>query len=152
MTSSMNCTHICHSLHASDHGSYKTATHRHKWKNSILKSISVIDAVLNAATKPQHEQDDFEAEVAAILHDDPFEEYHQPFNQNNVPDNLAIMLKPAEASSRLETLLREHLPSFQAHSTGAFDRGCRPSIIVRYWIPATILLVSIYLNPPKLII
>jgi len=146
MNYSMDCTHTFPSLHASDHGSYKNSTHRHKWKNSILKSISVIDAVLNTATKPQHEQNDFEAEVAAILHDDPFEEYHHPFNQNNVPDNLAIMLKPSEASSRLETLLRDRLPSFQAHSTAAFDRGCRPSPIVRYWIPATILLVSIYVS------
>lgn len=134
---------MCISLHATDYGSYKPSTQRHKWKNSILKSISVMDAVLSSATKDQHQQDDFEGEVQAILNEDPFEEYHQPFShQDNTSDKLAIVLKPAEASARLEALLRKQLPSYQHHSTSAFNLGCRPSVIVRYWLPATVLLVS----------
>jgi nuclear-control-of-ATPase protein 2 len=103
-----------------------------------------MDAVLNAASKTHHEQDDFEADVAALLNDDPFEEYHQAFanEDDNSGDGSTMTARPGEASSRLQVLLRQQLPAYQDHATSAFNLGQRPSRLVRYWLPATLLLIS----------
>lgn len=130
-----------HRLQGSDYATYKAPAQRHRWKNSILKSISIIDAVLSTASR-NYQLDDFEAEVSSFLNEDPFEEYHQPFNsQNHESDRLAIVLRPSEAAARLEKLLRRQLPAFQEHSSTTFDLGRRPSLVVRYWLPATAFLV-----------
>jgi len=104
-----------------------------------------MDAVLNAASRSDTHHD-FEGEVSAILAEDSFEDYHQSFaNQDGSSDRLAITLRPAEGSARLDTILRRHLPTYREYSSSAFDVGRRPSFIVRYWLPATILLVRINL-------
>jgi len=102
-----------------------------------------MDAVLSAASRSDTHHD-FEGEVSAVLAEDPFEDYHQPFaNQDGSSDRLAITLRPAEGSARLEAILRQHLPSYRDYSSSAYDIGRRPPFIVRYWLPATILLVRI---------
>lgn len=100
-----------------------------------------MDAVLSAASRSDTHHD-FEGEVSAALGEDPFEDYHQSFaNQDGSSDRLAITLRPAEGSARLNTILRQHLPTYQDYSSSAYDIGRRPSFIVRYWLPAAILLV-----------
>lgn len=100
-----------------------------------------MDAVLNTASK-NYQLDDFEAEVTSFLNEDPFEDYHQPFaSQNHESDRLAIVLKPSEVASRLQKLLSRQLPAFEEHSSSTFNLGRRPGLIVRYWLPATALLV-----------
>jgi len=129
------------SLHASEGEADKSRIQRHKWKNSILRSISIMDAVLNAASRNDAHHD-FEGEVSAILGEDPFEDYHHTFaNQDGSSDRLAITLRPAEGSARLNMILRQHLPNYRDYSSSAYKAGCRPSFVVRYWLPATILLV-----------
>lgn len=136
--------HLYRSLHASEGEADKSQMQSHKWKNSILKGISIMDAVLNAASRNDLDHG-FEAEISAILGGDPFEDYHQPFeNQDGVSDRLAITLRPAEGSVRLETILRQHLPAYRDYSSSVYNLGCRPSSVVRYWLPAAVLLVCLY--------
>lgn len=102
-----------------------------------------MDAVLNAASRNDTHHD-FEGEISAILGEDPFEDYHHSFaDQDGASDRLAITVRPAEGSARLEAILRQHLPTYRKFSSSAYDAGRRPSFIVRYWLPTALLLVCV---------
>lgn len=133
-----------HSLRVADPGvqsSVKSYHQKHSWKGTIVKSISVMDAVINAASDPDLANDEFEAAVSSYMHEDPLEDYHQPFAENRSSATLAMLMKPSDASERLQEILTKQLPLFADHSDTLLSQSSRPSRLIRYWLPATLLLV-----------
>ncbi len=118
-------------------------THKHQWKSGIVTIISTMDAVLNAASNPEAPVDNFESAIAACMNDDPFEVYQATStNQQRPVESTIIQLKPSLASERLQSILQHQLPTFLAHANTSMQGHRRPSRLVRYWLPATALLVS----------
>ena len=122
-------------------------THKHQWKSGIVTIISTMDAVLNAASNLDAPVDNFESAIAAYMNEDPFELYQATsIKQQRPVESPIIQLKPSLASERLQNILQYQLPTFLAHANTSMQGHRRPSRLVRYWLPATALLVgSFYL-------
>jgi nuclear-control-of-ATPase protein 2 len=108
-----------------------------RWKSVVTRSIALMDAVMHTVNTPEHSPDGFDASVAAITNDDPY--YERP--QASAEDT-ATALKPADVAKRLEQLLRHALPTYTTNFNAVVRANGRPSRLVRYWLPATVLLVS----------
>jgi nuclear-control-of-ATPase protein 2 len=108
-----------------------------RWKSVVTRSIALMDAVMHTVNTPEHSPDGFDASVAAITNDDPY--YERP---QASADDAATALKPADVAQRLQQLLRHALPTYTANFNAVVRANGRPSRLVRYWLPATVLLVS----------
>ena len=108
-----------------------------KWKGAIMNSIALIDAVLSHVQESEADLENFEDRILSTTRDDRF--YVSP---NDVGVAAFDELTPAEVSSRIQDLLRNILPQY----TNTFDlriRACgHPSRLIRYWLPATVLILS----------
>ena len=91
-----------------------------------------MDAVVDTVNTPNLSVDAFDASVAAITHDDPFYALH----------DTPAELEPADVARRLQHLLSHALPAYTTQFNAGVRANGRPSRLVRYWLPATLLLVS----------
>jgi nuclear-control-of-ATPase protein 2 len=108
-----------------------------RWKSVVTRTIALMDAVMQTVNTPDHSLDGFDASVAALTNDDAYYAPHQAS-----ADDTATILKPADVAQRLQQLLRHALPAYTTNFNAVVRANGRPSRLVRYWLPATILLVS----------
>jgi nuclear-control-of-ATPase protein 2 len=103
----------------------------HDWKGVVERSVALMDTVLHKVTAFETSVSDFEDAVFAAIEDDP--EISTSALANN---------SPAKLSKRLQQLLQVHLPHHIAASRSLTSEYGRPSRLVRYWLPAGVLLLS----------
>lgn len=110
---------------------------QHKWKGTIAKNIALMEAVLQVLNEGDLPEkfDDAVAEITA--HDDYFTSHE---SSREMTTN--TFLKPADVAERLENILLHVLPGYSSTYQATLNENGRPSALVRYWLPASILLVS----------
>jgi nuclear-control-of-ATPase protein 2 len=108
-----------------------------KWKGAIMNSIALIDAVISHVQEPEADLENFEDRILSTTRDDRY--YVSP---SEVGAAAFDELTPSEVSTRIQELLQTVLPQY----TTTFDlrlQACgQPSKLIRYWIPATALILS----------
>lgn len=106
---------------------------RRDWKASVAKSIALTDAVLTGAMEPKLDVDTFEDRIGNATSNDPY------FKLLKIHQ---VELKTVDVSNRLIEILMHKLPKFnQTFNTRVADNG-KPSPVIRYWLPATALVLS----------
>ncbi|KAM0563596.1 hypothetical protein ACHAPJ_001320 [Fusarium lateritium] len=106
----------------------------HDLKGVVERSVALIDMVLKEVSTLDVSIGDFEDKVFAGVEEDPELSVH--LEDSNVGDRPAILAR------RLLTIIDKSLPEhLTAMRTLANDNG-RPARLVRYWLPATIGLLS----------
>lgn len=108
-----------------------------KWKGAVMNSIALIDAVLSHVQEPEADLENFEDRILSTTRDDRF--YVSP---NDVGVAAFDELTPAEVSLRIQDLLRNILPRYTNTFDVRIDSVGQPSRLIRYWIPAAILILS----------
>lgn len=113
------------------------------WKGVIARTISALDALLGALNDPDVTEETFEAAVANSMSEEEFECFYESTLASRRPlENTTNLLEPIEAAARLQNILQTHIPSFSDKATKTLRDNRRPSRLIRYWIPAIVLLVS----------
>lgn len=101
------------------------------WKIVVERSVALMDTVLRKVTAIETSVSDFEDAVFTSIEDDP-----------EISSSRTGRNGPAKLSKRLQQLLQDNLPRHVAASRGlTFEYG-RPSRLIRYWLPAGVLLLS----------
>lgn len=118
-------------------GEFTTSEHRHKWKSNITRTIGLMDALLVQASDTRLALADFEDAIATTTQRDAF--YEHPSRSG---DRIAMHVKPEDVCTRLKRLVRERLPEYRVTLEAQVRKNGRPSPIIRYWLPATALLIS----------
>jgi nuclear-control-of-ATPase protein 2 len=118
-------------------GLFGTHDNNHRWKSVVSKSIALMDAVIQSVNAAELSIDKFDDSVASITQDDQYYELHEPSGERT-----ATTLKPADVARRLQTLLNHALPTYTTNFNAIVKENGRPSRLIRYWLPATIFLVS----------
>lgn len=106
--------------------------HGMEWKGVAERSVALMDMVLRDVSKLDHRVSDFEDKVFAGVEQDPDLSIH-------VED---MVSKPAVMARRLLFLLEERIPDHISATHAVVADNGRPSRLVRYWIPAGLLLIS----------
>lgn len=105
------------------------------WKNVVAKSIALMETVLRNVTALDIGVTDFEDTVFMSVEDDTEILQRSATGDRPLP-------KPTQLASRLQKILDEHMPSHRAASRKLATEYGRPSRLIRYWLPATALLLS----------
>jgi nuclear-control-of-ATPase protein 2 len=103
----------------------------------VSKNIGLMDAVLQSVNLEDISVDKFDDAVASITQDDQFYALHEPSGART-----ATTLKPGDVAERLQHLLQNALPAYTSNFNAVVKENGRPSRLIRYWLPATVLLVS----------
>lgn len=106
----------------------------HEWKVVVERSIALMDNVLRNVTTLETGVSDFEDTVFASVEDDP-----EISARGADEDQVA---RPAKLSRRLQHILEVHVPNHVSTSQKLVSEYGRPSRVIRYWIPASVLLLS----------
>jgi nuclear-control-of-ATPase protein 2 len=109
----------------------------HRWKSVVSKTIALMDAVIQSVNSAELSIDKFDDSVASITQDDHYYELHEPSGERT-----ATTLKPGEVAVRLQYLLNHAVPKYTTNFNAIVKENGRPSRLIRYWLPATVLLVS----------
>jgi nuclear control of ATPase protein 2 len=107
---------------------------RHEWKVVVERSVALMDTVLSNVTTLDTGVSEFEDTVFASVEDDP----EISTRDADAPQ----VARPAKLSRRLQHILRVHIPNHIAMSRKLTGKYGRPSRLIRYWLPASILLLS----------
>jgi nuclear-control-of-ATPase protein 2 len=105
-----------------------------EWKDVVERSVALMDNVLRNVTSLETGVSDFEDTVFASVEDDP------EISING--SDSSQMAGTARLSKRLQHILAFHIPNHVASSQTLVYKYGRPSRIVRYWLPASVLLLS----------
>ena len=106
-----------------------------EWTTTVAKSISLMENILRNVSALEVSVPEFEDGVFARVEDDA--EIVSTSSESN-----GNSTKPAQLTERLIQILDDHLPE-QEHASRALSQDYgRPSRLIRYWIPGTILLLS----------
>lgn len=106
----------------------------HEWKTVIERSVALMDNVLRNVTNLETGVSDFEDTVFVSVEDDP---------EISTRDNDDFEgVRPARLSRRLQHILETHVPNHVASSQKLVSQYGRPSRLIRYWLPAGLLLLS----------
>lgn len=116
---------------------YASQDNRHKWKSTIAKSIALMDAVLQNVNDAELTADKFDGSVAAMTQDDHYYEIHEASGERT-----ATTLKPSAVAERLNSLLTKELTEYTTAFNRSVKENGRPSRLIRYWLPASLLLIS----------
>jgi nuclear-control-of-ATPase protein 2 len=118
-------------------GAFSVQDNSHRWKSVVSKTIALMDAVIQSVNSAELSIDKFDDTVAGITQDDQYYELHEPSGERT-----ATTLKPAHVAERLKYLLNHALPTYTTNFNAIVKQNGRPSWLIRYWLPATALLVS----------
>ncbi|KAE9987608.1 hypothetical protein EG328_002249 [Venturia inaequalis] len=113
------------------------ADDQHKWKSTITKSIALMGAVLSHVQDPEADVESFDETIGSMRRDDRLFVLAENGGAATAED-----LNPAEIATRIEILLRHTLPEYTTTFSERLDHNGRPSRLIRYWLPATALLLS----------
>jgi nuclear control of ATPase protein 2 len=116
-------------------GTESPSVGKEEWMSTVAKSISLMENILRNVSGLEVSVVEFEDGVFTSVEDDP-EIVSSSSEGNGNP------ARPGQLTERLIQILDDHLPE-QEHASQALanDYG-RPSRLVRYWIPGTVLLLS----------
>jgi nuclear-control-of-ATPase protein 2 len=114
--------------------------HRHKWKGTIAKSIALMDAAIQVLNEDGNTS--FDTAVSAKTQDD---DYYTPHESSGELTAKTAFLQTADVGQRLQGLLSHGLPRYTSRFNAAVKEIGKPSALIRYWLPASILLVRILL-------
>ncbi|KAL3426911.1 ATP synthase regulation protein NCA2 [Phlyctema vagabunda] len=106
----------------------------HEWKGVVERSVALMDTVLCNVTALETSVSDFEDVVFATVEDDP-----DVFSRGS---DASAGARPAKVARRLEHILSVHVPNHISNTQLLAAEYGRPSKLVRYWLPATALLLS----------
>lgn len=104
-----------------------------EWKGIVERSVALMDMVLQNVTTLETSVPEFEDAIFSSVEDDP--EIHSA-------DTSFEGNRPARISKRLHQILQVHVKNQANASKRLASEYGRPSRIVRYWLPATALLLS----------
>ena len=106
------------------------------WKLVVERSVALMDTVLCNVTAIETGVPDFEDTVFATVEDDP-----EISMSSQDPDDSRVT-RPSKLSKRLQKILKVHVPNHINASQKLASEYGRPPRLVRYWLPATALLLS----------
>lgn len=105
-----------------------------EWKGMLERSVALMDMVLQTVPFLHLSVSEFEDRVFAGVEEDPELSIHI--------EDLHPAERPSVLARRLLGLLEDGLPSHHVAITDLAHSNGRPSRLVRYWLPAAVLLVS----------
>ena len=126
---------IGHEHSISTKGTESPDLSKDEWRNTVAKSISLMENILRNVAGMDASITEFEDGVFASVEDDP--EIVSTNSESN-----GSSAKPVQLTDRLIQILDENLPSQENSSLALATEYGRPSKLIRYWIPGTILLLS----------
>ncbi|KAJ2974629.1 hypothetical protein NUW58_g8597 [Xylaria curta] len=103
-----------------------------EWKGVVERSVALMDMMLRDVLDLDLNTNQMEDKVFAAVAEDALSVQAEEDDQN----------RPAVVAKRLQALLDEQLPSNIMTATKLVRKNGRPSRLVRYWLPATVLLLS----------
>ncbi|ORY63194.1 ATP synthase regulation protein NCA2-domain-containing protein [Pseudomassariella vexata] len=104
-----------------------------EWKGVVERSVALMDMVLKDVLTLEAGVAEFEDKVFAGVEEDPELSIQVEEDESN---------RPAVVAKRLHNLLEFQLPAHLAATKDVVAENGRPSRLVRYWLPATALLLS----------
>ncbi|MCJ1321685.1 Nuclear control of ATPase protein 2 [Xylographa vitiligo] len=105
---------------------------KEEWKNIVAKSVALMETVLRNVTTLETGVSEFEDTVFTNVEEDP-ELVHSEEETSS---------RPAILATKLQQILAVHLPGHIAATENLSRQYGRPSVLIRYWFPATILVLS----------
>ena len=105
-----------------------------EWRSVVAKSVALMENVLQNVTFLELGPGEFEETVFTSV------EYDPGIVQDQSDEEVSS--KPVSLAGRLEEVLFHDMPRCRAAAAEILAEQGRPSRVVRYWIPATILLLS----------
>lgn len=105
-----------------------------EWKGFVERSVALMDLIVKEVLTLDTGVSDFEHRVFRGVEDDPELSIHA--------EDVAGAQKPAVLAQRLMGILQNNLPTHVAATKELVREHGRPHRLVRYWLPATALLVS----------
>ncbi|KAF2457940.1 ATP synthase regulation protein NCA2-domain-containing protein [Lineolata rhizophorae] len=108
-----------------------------RWKVAVAKSVALMDAVLKNVADSDLTLDSFEDAIARTTNQDEYFKLHAA-----PAGEIAEMTSPRDMSERLQFLLRHRLLEYKSTFDAVVKENGMPSRLVRYWLPATALLLS----------
>jgi len=106
----------------------------HEWKDVVERSVALMDTVICNVTAIEMGVSEFEDNVFASVEEDP--EIVARGGEG------AKETRPARLSRRIQHILNIHVPNHVTATTKLASTYGRPSKLVRYWLPAGLLLLS----------
>ena len=107
------------------------AAEKEEWKSIVAKSVALMETVLRNVTILETGVSEFEDAVFLSVERDPEIIYSEQETS-----------RPAVLASKLQQILAVHLPSHIAASNQLAKQYGKPSVLVRYWAPAVVFLLS----------
>jgi nuclear control of ATPase protein 2 len=104
-----------------------------EWKGVVERSVALMDMVLKDVLTLDAGVAEFEDKVFAGVEEDPELSIQVEEDESN---------RPTVVAQRLQTLLKRQLPGHLDAASKIVSENGRPSRVVRYWLPATALLLS----------
>ncbi len=108
---------------------------KEEWKNVIAKSVALMETILRHLTTLEASVADFEDTIFANVEDD-----HELAQEPSAEEDPTP--RPLILSARLRHILCVHVPQHTTASSNLAKEYGRPSRLIRYWLPATVLLLS----------
>lgn len=108
---------------------------RDEWRSVVAKSVALMETVLQNVTVLELGPSEFEETVFTSVEDDP------GIIQNRTADE-QLSSTPTWLASRLQQVLFDHMPRYKVDSARIVAVHGRPPRIIRYWLPAAILVLS----------
>ncbi|KAF2424251.1 NCA2-domain-containing protein [Tothia fuscella] len=118
-------------------GAQTNQNDRSKWKGTIAKSIALMEAVLSHVKDPEADVENFEDKIASATREDSYYALDGSRGEISVED-----LRPADVAERIRGLLRNILPQYTTTFNTRLEQCGKPSRLIRYWLPATAVLLS----------
>lgn len=114
----------------------KVESESDSWKLVVERSVALMDSVLCNITVIETGVPDFEDTVFASVEDDP------EISMSSQEPKDSRVTRPSRLSNRLQQILKVHVPNHINASQKLASEYGRPPRLVRYWLPATALLLS----------
>lgn len=108
---------------------------KEEWRSVVSKSVSLMETVLQNIHSLELGAGEFEETVFMGVDDDSQPSQHESMENQSVP-------RVVRLASRLQEILRVHMPTHITTSTELATEYGRPSRLVRYWLPGLALLLS----------
>lgn len=119
---------------AEEDGKSEVADSSHEWKGVLERSVALMDMVLRGVLTLEDGISEFEDRVFAGVEEDPELSIHM--------EDANAAERPAVLARRLLDLLGSGIPSHIAATREVAGQSGRPSKLVRYWLPAGLLIIS----------
>ncbi|KAK4231360.1 ATP synthase regulation protein NCA2-domain-containing protein [Podospora fimiseda] len=105
-----------------------------EWRGILERSVALMDVILQGVHRLDATVSDFEDNIFAGVEADPELSVHI--------DDIPAATRPATLARRLLSLLQQGIPEHSQATSALTSKYGRPSRLVRYWIPAVVLLLS----------